>query len=189
MRNALLFVLGATAGAAVGSLVTWKLIEKKYKDLADEEIASVIERFSNRNKNNDDKKEEEKVELVGRSNVIKEDVEVTEYKQMINDLNYHSLSIDKDGEDEVDVVAPYLITPEEFGDEPGYDTKTFTYYSDSVLADDDDLIVSDYELLIGDALDHFGDFADKAVFVRNENELCDYEILKYDLPFGNTSRE
>ena len=32
-------------GAASGSLLTWKLIEKKYKDLADEEIASVVEYY------------------------------------------------------------------------------------------------------------------------------------------------
>ena len=41
MKNLLCFV----AGAAIGSVVTWKLIEKKYKDLADEEIESVIETF------------------------------------------------------------------------------------------------------------------------------------------------
>ena len=44
MKNLLCFV----TGAAIGSVVTWKLIEKKYKDLADEEIESVIETFKNR---------------------------------------------------------------------------------------------------------------------------------------------
>ena len=44
MKNLLFFV----AGAAIGSIATWKLIEKKYKDLADEEIESVIETFKNR---------------------------------------------------------------------------------------------------------------------------------------------
>ena len=41
MKNLLFFI----TGAAIGSVVTWKLIEKKYKDIADEEIASVIETF------------------------------------------------------------------------------------------------------------------------------------------------
>ena len=41
MKNLLFFV----AGAAIGSIATWKLIEKKYKDLADEEIESVKETF------------------------------------------------------------------------------------------------------------------------------------------------
>ena len=44
MKNLLYFV----TGAAIGSVVTWKLIEKKYKDLADEEIESVKETFKNR---------------------------------------------------------------------------------------------------------------------------------------------
>ena len=44
MKNLLCFV----AGASIGSVFTWKLIEKKYKDLADEEIESVIETFKNR---------------------------------------------------------------------------------------------------------------------------------------------
>ena len=34
MKNVLIFL----SGAAIGSVVTWKIIEKKYKDLADEEI-------------------------------------------------------------------------------------------------------------------------------------------------------
>lgn len=187
MKNVLIFVVGAVAGAAAGSFATYKYVEKKYKQIADEEIASVVERFSNRNKpteNHNNYAEEEKRELVNEPKVIEESAEFIEYKEMIDNLNYHSLDLDTE-KTEDDTVAPYLITPEEFGDEPGYDTKTFTWYSDNVLADDDDLIVSDYDLLIGDALDHFDDFADKAVFVRNENELCDYEILKYDLPFGN----
>ena len=35
-------------GAATGSLLTWKLLEKKYKDLADEEIQSVKDKFNER---------------------------------------------------------------------------------------------------------------------------------------------
>ena len=45
MKNVLIFL----SGAAIGSVVTWKIIEKKYKDLADEEIESVKETFKTRN--------------------------------------------------------------------------------------------------------------------------------------------
>lgn len=44
MKNVLIFILGG----AVGSLVTWKLVEGKYKKLADEEIASVVGRFKDK---------------------------------------------------------------------------------------------------------------------------------------------
>lgn len=44
LKKTLIFI----TGAALGSLVTWKLIEKKYKDLANEEIESVKEIFKNK---------------------------------------------------------------------------------------------------------------------------------------------
>ena len=31
---------------------------------------------------------------------------------------------------------------------------------------------------IGDALDHFGEYEEDAVFARNDAKRCDYEILK-----------
>lgn len=42
-------IIGAVAfvfGAAAGSLVTWKVVQKKYMDYADEEIKSVKEAYS-----------------------------------------------------------------------------------------------------------------------------------------------
>lgn len=47
LKGVLIFVLGAAAG----SLATWKLIEKKYKDIAQEEIDSVKDTFSKMKKN------------------------------------------------------------------------------------------------------------------------------------------
>ena len=54
MKNVLIFVLGA----ATGSVITWKLVEQKYKKIADEEIASVKERFKNRDKEEKEEKSE-----------------------------------------------------------------------------------------------------------------------------------
>ena len=47
MKYGICFIVGA----GIGSVVTWKLLEEKYKKLADEEIASVVETFKNREKN------------------------------------------------------------------------------------------------------------------------------------------
>ena len=44
MDKAIIFIIGA----GIGSLITWKIVEEKYKKIADEEIESVIERFKNR---------------------------------------------------------------------------------------------------------------------------------------------
>ena len=46
MNSKLLSFLAFVMGASVGSLVTWKFVEKKYKQIAQEEIDSVKETYA-----------------------------------------------------------------------------------------------------------------------------------------------
>ena len=47
-----------------------------------------------------------------------------------------------------------------------------------MLTDDNDEKMEDYEETIGkDSLDHFGEYEDDSVFVRNDKLRCDFEIL------------
>lgn len=55
---------------------------------------------------------------------------------------------------------------------------SLTYFADGILADECGEIVDDVEEIIGDGLDHFGEYEDDSVFVRNDAKRCDYEILK-----------
>ena len=55
MKNLLSKVFIFTAGAAIGSAVTWKLVKTKYEKLALEEVEAVREYYSTR----DEKKKEE----------------------------------------------------------------------------------------------------------------------------------
>lgn len=57
MKNLFIFLAGGT----VGAVVTAKLVEKYYRQIAEEEIADVVEHFKNREKELK-KLEEEKVE-------------------------------------------------------------------------------------------------------------------------------
>lgn len=173
MDKVLMFALGAAAG----SLLTWKLIEKKYKDLADEEIASVVERFRERSEKRDDidKYYHDDADVV--FDKMQEDNE-TDYTYKLEELGYIDEPNIEEGEED-DLIAPYVISPEEFGEKEGYGTTSWTYYADSILTDEDGEIVTDPELIIGDGLLHFGDYEDDSVCVRNENEHCDFEILKH----------
>lgn len=73
---------------------------------------------------------------------------------------------------------PYVIAPEEFGEMDDYETVSLTYYSDGVLTDDFDNEIEDVEGMVGeDSLDHFGEYEDDSVFVRNDRYKTDYEIL------------
>ena len=73
----------------------------------------------------------------------------------------------------------YIITPEEFNDSD-YEVQTLWYYADKVLTDDSYNIIHDINGLIGkDALrmlEHNEDI--DAVYVRNDKQRLDYEILQ-----------
>ena len=190
MKNLLCFV----AGAAIGSVVTWKLIEKKYKDLADEEIESVIETFKNRKPRITKDEVKETVEkVINKWKESKETVEdiVTsegysiENEEEVNedDESNYTVNVDND----IEVVTPYVITPEQFGEYNEYGTKTLTYYSDNVLTDevDNPITSEEMETMIGpDALDHFGEYEDDSVYIRDETNEMDYEILKSEKMFS-----
>ena len=47
------------------------------------------------------------------------------------------------------VEKPYVISPEEFGDFDEYTKLSLTYYSDGVLADENDEIVDDIDETVG----------------------------------------
>ena len=190
MKNLLCFV----TGAAIGSVVTWKLIEKKYKDLADEEIESVIETFKNRKPRITKDNVKETVEkVINKCKESKETIEdiVTsegyfiENEEEIDEDDESNYTVDVDPG--VEVIVPYVITPEQFGEYNEYGTKTLTYYADNVLTDEiDNPITSDeMETMIGpDALDHFGEYEDDSVYIRDEMNEMDYEILKSEKMFS-----
>ena len=190
MKNLLCFV----AGAAIGSGVRWKLIEKKCKELADEEIESVIETFKNRKPRITKDNVKETVEkVINKYKEPKETVEdiVTAEGYSIEDEEETDEDDDSnytvDVDPGVEVIVPYVITPEQFGEYSEYGTKTLTYYADNVLTDEiDNPITSDeMETMIGpDALDHFGEYEDDSVYIRDEMNEMDYEILKSEKTFS-----
>lgn len=205
MNKVLMFALGA----AVGSLITWKLLEKKYKDLADEEIESVIERFNNR------EKEERHIinnfeHIVTYNDAPNEDLtkpnkeEKEDYHKMVQDLEYDysydysddpDITITKMDDGSIwmgptpDRIEPYIINPDEFGDNDDYSTKTWMYYADFTVTDEEGEIVSDAQNHIGDALTDLIQSGDNSIYVRNDNNKCDYEIIKSDMRYSDAYYE
>ena len=188
MNSKLLSFLSFIVGASAGSLITWKFVEKKYKQIAQEEIDSVKETYAKMRKDDLEAKQADieaakaklhpaEPEKVETSEVRPE--EVQKYEDVIAKHNYTSYSnnINEKGGD-VMTDRPYVISPDEFGDYPDYETISLTYYNDKVLTDEYNEIVDDIDDLIGeDSLNHFGEYEDDSVFVRNDALKVDYEIL------------
>lgn len=215
MNKVITFVLGA----AIGSLVTWKLIEEKYKKLADDEINSVREYYKDKYEKLSESipttstslnieescTETESITTTvstGIKHIHSHSISEPEYNKMLDELGYTDKEMQEllddpdvtveehDGKYEIymepgtEIVEPYTIAPEEYGEKDDYDTKSWTYYSDFVLVDEEGEIISDPESIIGNALSQFGEYEDDSVCVRNDNTECDYEILKHEKTFS-----
>lgn len=171
MNNTLSNIVIFTAGAIIGSVVTWKLVKTKYEQIAQEEIDEVREFYAKKvDKLTHEEKSEDAAEV--KSNVAKE--EYAEYANVINGLNYANIT-----KEEVNKMGkPYVITPEEYGDLDDYDLVSLTYYADGYLTDEQDNLIEDVDNVVGvDSLTHFGEYEDDSVFVRNDSCTTDYEIL------------
>lgn len=191
MNNNIKLVFTFIAGVAIGSVVTWKLLDKKaevkYAQIADEEINSVKAAFERRldeingvSKSNENT---DKSQLTERDEEEEESETEDDYGDVIEELGYSAKTTESASEKEKNYKkrfsgAPYVILPENFGELDDYQTISLMYYADHVLADDDDEPIDDIEKYVGlDALNQFGEYADDAVYVRNDKFKCDYEIL------------
>lgn len=174
-------VLIFMAGCGIGSIVTWKAIEKRYQQIAQEEIDSVKEALGyfdlgekeDKPEPEDEDNEDDRFDRDAES--AKEELAHICREQ---GYDYNGIS-KKEGEEEMAENRPYVISPEEF-DENGYKTKTLFYYNDDVVTDDRGKVLSEssIEKLIGkDSLTTFGQYESDSVFVRNDDLKTDYEIL------------
>lgn len=179
MSNRSLFSLGFIIGAASGATVAWYLLKDKYETLAQEEIDSVKEVFARREQEMKDETVKRNVaEGIKDSDRTKPDLK--EYAEQLKKngyTRYSDLSADDGGVSDKQT-KPYAIPPEQFGDNEEHEQISLTYYADGVLADENDEVIEDVEDAVGiDSLNHFGEYEDDSVFVRNDARKCDYEIL------------
>lgn len=187
MDQKLFNVILFTAGAAVGSLVTWKVVKTKYERIAQEEINSVKEAWARMARENDEDDEwgdEDEEEYYDEWAEDPDSCLYHTYGILCDQYNTTSDEAENDEEGEGDDEAPltpgpYVIKPEEFGDN-SFDHACYclSYYADGVLADDWDEELDIDELIGRESLEHFGDYATDIVHVRNENRNADYEIVK-----------
>ena len=161
------------AGAVVGSLVAWRISKKRYDKLMQEETEELREYYSGKI----ERLEGDLDEYVNEWNEAEE-----EYEKKLNKLGYTNYSgtdnLANDDEGVDDIYRPYVIAPEEFGMNSDYETVSLTYYADGVLADEMDNLIENVDDTVGkESLNHFGQYEDDSVFVRNDKLECDFEIL------------
>ena len=172
MNNTLNNVIIFTAGAIIGSAVTWKLLETKHEQRLEEELESYKEARSKRERVSEISEE--------RDIIPEEDLGISraEYEELVQSSGYATQS-EIEEQDVDNVEKPYVISPDEFAEFEDYETVSLTYYEDGILTDDNNEMVDDIAGTVGkDFVRHFGDYEDDAVHIRNDGKKCDYEILR-----------
>ena len=170
MSNSIKNLFAFALGAGIGSVVTWKLVKTKYEQRVQEEIDSVKEVFA--------KRQTEVEESRSKAEVAKDKPNIMEYASKLQKEGYTDYSAPSKKEDSIVVDRPYVIPPEEFGELPDYSQITLYYFADGILADGDNELVEDVEDVVGfESLNHFGEYEDDSVCVRNDRLHSDYEIL------------
>ena len=182
-------------GVAVGAAGTWFVLKKKYEIIAQEEIDSVKEVFSRSYtpitpETNNDISEDKPVEEKAKAAADKPNI--MEYATKLKKEGYVDYSNNgKDEEEEKETIIVNedieVISPDDFGTSDNeYELITLTYFRDDVLVDDADneLTFREIEAMVGeDFADHFGEYEEDSVYIRNHARRTEYEILKDNRTF------
>ena len=197
MNNKVFGAIIFTAGAIIGSLVTWKVIKTKYEDIAQEEIDSVKEEYTRlmvsmkkklndsvtyKDDNNEDDRSEKDIDNIDDSIMTNYNEIVKSYRSSDEEEDDQNEKEGEEKEEDNDGVsymeAPYVISPDDFGSVPGYNVEPLDYFADGILADGWGVELDIAETIGEDAVNHFGDYDDDVVYVRNEQTKLEYEVTR-----------
>lgn len=165
IKKALIFA----AGVAVGAGIAWKITSDKYNNLIDEEVESVKQMYAKRQKEDE----------------IDESFDIHQFKQErseaddICEREGYTSSIPSNSQIVKHGLTVYEIWPDQFGEFDDYETVSLNYYDDHVITDELDHVFEDAEEALGDVLDgYFGEYDEDAIYIRNEDRMTDYEVLR-----------
>lgn len=185
MKKTLCNILLFTAGAVVGSLVTWKFVKTRYEQILQEEIDSFKETYTLCMNHRDDSEDEGQNESDVDETDDEDDPDMINYAALAGKYGRTSEKVDEndeEGEGDASVPyinGPYVIAPEDFADgNYKHNLCCLTYYADNVLADDWWEVLDIEETIGQESLEHFGDYVEDVVHVRNERLEIDYEVTK-----------
>lgn len=195
MNKLLIFLGGAAVGGLTATIYFKRKIdslEEEYQKIATDAYNKYVGEFNSAAKNVDE----------FAVNYPTEDVQITsnianrgctlgidvgndedEYTEIVKEYN------NQEENETEDNIMPYIITPEEYGGDDDYDTKVLTAFTDKVVLDEDNCM-ADIEYF-GDAINkkiYSKKNKDTSIFVRDENEKIDYEIIKENISYEDYSK-
>lgn len=187
INNSVKMCAAFLGGVAIGFYASYKYNHDKFEAEKNSYVQSVINSFDTRleaikSKYVKDDKEDKDSYGSKNSDTLKKDlstltdkIEEAEYVDYTDYSNEDTpFEIMPEPADE-----PYVVSPNDYASATDFDNQTLYYFSDDdIVTDTDETIIDNYVDLIGpDALNHFGEYEEDSVIVRNEKLRCDYEII------------
>ena len=171
IKGIFIFALGVVTGTFAGA----QIAKKKYEEIANEEIEEIRAYYKEK-----EVKEVEEPKTVEAPE--EKSIEVEERKQYDNIIKRGNYMASDEEEQNNVCDEAYPIDPSEFGNDGKNATETLTYFADGVLVNEVDEVIEDPDLVVGrHHIDIFNEFPDATcVYVRNDLDGMDYEILKDD---------
>lgn len=166
-------VLTFVIGAGVGAVASVFIVKKHYEEISKQEIESVKEVYAKKKE-----LDEHDVDRKVAEKLIENNYYATESEERVE----KTAVTDNTGEDtdENENENIHIIPGHEFGATDNI-TVTLWYWTDGTVTNDNKKIIGNVEDCIGDDfMAHFGDDENDpdAVYVRNDVQKIDYEILK-----------
>ena len=179
MKGLLIFAAGLAVGAVAGAV----LVKNKVLADAKAEIEEVREYYREARGKKEEPVEEVKEEV---KEEVREEVK-EEFSENKEYINYNKLTTKYTSSEENNQFDdPFIIDPSEFGENPGYDVETLTYFADGVLVDDVDDVIDEPDIVVGlENLKVFEEFGATTVYVRNDLYRTDYEIIRDDWNYAD----
>lgn len=166
-------LLGLAFGFVAGASAAYLYLKNQMPEEVTEFVPVKDDRWEESPETDKDEKEED----LDKANII---MAKNSYSQYYDE----KVEAKKDEIEQRMKSKPYIISPSEVGNIPGYDKFTLKYYKDGVLLDDANEPLDDIESIVGDRfMTHFGEYEEDTVYVRNDRTQADYEILFIDMDF------
>lgn len=171
-------IVGGVSGFFIGKFV----YAKKYKQISDKEISEVREAYKSYFSKKKSVKPAPQKPFETRSTLQETQPKETvvdyseKYREEADQYRTASPVLDRKEQPANSKIS--ILTPDEFR-ESYKNYKTLIYYRDGILADTFGNIIRDIDSEVGpDALKAFGLYDDESVYVKNDNNDFDYEIIR-----------
>ena len=181
MNKGLIASLSFLAGGAVGYFIAKRSLNEACEQMIQDEVRNVKEAFRKSLNNEQAQRFDKAMNSKGKSDDNSIETEKERYKEAIRQSYRPESKTEQQLHDMAEKLRPRVIKPDEYGEKDNYEQVTFLLLADGTIVNDEEKALTNVEVeqsIGSECLNHFGEYEEDSVFVRNDALKTDYEVLK-----------